>query len=235
MKVALCLSGIVGSKQKFGKGFDLDYSVGYRYLKNAIIDKADVDVFIHSWSESHKDGLCDLYNPVDCVFEKQVDFNYSNPKSFAILSQAYTRKASVNLALSYEIKNNFKYDFVLLTRFDLAWFKSFNFKELDTSKIYAAGPEAFGKINDFFFLANSKNMETLVNVYDYLPELENLNINEVSGTIAPSYHRAVWKHLQKSNLLPITKYIMHRPWGNPAWVGDIRLLRLDPNIQTLHE
>ena len=151
------------------------------------------------------------------------------------MSQGYTRKTAVRLALNYEIENNFEYDFILLTRFDLAWFKQFNFNQLDTSKVYAAGPEAHRKINDFFFLANSKNMEILTDTYDYLPELENLNINETNGTIAPSFHRAVWKHLQKSNLLHLTKYIMHRPWGNPKWEGDIRLLRLDPNVKYINE
>ena len=235
MKVALCLSGIVGSNQRWGKGYDLDYSIGYEHLKNSVIDQANVDVFIHSWSQEHEEGLCKLYNPVRSIFEKQVDFGYSNPKSFAIMSQGYTRKTAVRLALNYEIENNFEYDFILLTRFDLAWFKQFNFNQLDTSKVYAAGPEAHRKINDFFFLANSKNMEILTDTYDYLPELENLNINETNGTIAPSFHRAVWKHLQKSNLLHLTKYIMHRPWGNPKWEGDIRLLRLDPNVKYINE
>tara|TARA_Y100001972_G_scaffold18773_2_gene21486 strand:+ start:929 stop:1624 length:696 start_codon:yes stop_codon:yes gene_type:complete len=227
MKVALCLSGIVGTKQKFGKGCDLDYSIGYEYLKDAIIKNADVDIFIHSWSIAHRDGLCKLYNPVDCIFEKQVDFGYSNPKSFATLSQAYTRKTSVRLALNYEIKNNFKYDFIVLTRFDLAWFKKINFKELNKDKIYAAGPEAYGKINDLFFIANSSNMEILTNCYDKLPMLENLN------SFDPSFHRAVWKHLNNSNLLPITKYIFNRPWGSSRWIGDVRLLRLDPNVKFL--
>ena len=232
MKIALCLSGVVGSNQRWGKGYDLDYSIGYQHLKNAVIDN-NVDVFIHSWSQEHEEGLCKLYNPVNSIFEKQVDFKFTNPKSFAIMSQGYTRKTAVRLALNHAIENDFEYDFIIVTRFDLAWFKQINFNELDTSKIYAAGPEASGKINDFFFIANSKNMEILTDSYDVLPELENLNKGETGGTIAPSYHRAVWEHLRRSNLLSVTKYIFHRPWGSPRWEGDIRLLRLSPEVKYL--
>jgi hypothetical protein len=231
MKVALCLSGVIGSLNRWGKGNDIDYNEGYKYLKESIISRADTDIFIHSWSKNYEKELCELYKPVNSLFEEQIDFQYTNPKSFAIMSQGYTRKASVELALN----SNIEYDFIVLTRFDLAWFKPIDFNVLDNTKIYAAGPEANGKINDFFFIANKNNMKKLVDSFNYLDSLENLNIKETKGTIAPSYHRAIWKHLQKLNLLPITKYIMHRPWGNPAWVGDIRLLRLDPNIQTLNE
>lgn len=235
MKIALCLSGVIGSSNRWSNGKELDYSIGYEYLNNAIMKHADVDVFIHSWSSQHKKGLTELYKPVDSIFETQIDFGYDNPKSFAIMSQGYTKKTAVRLALNYEIKNNFTYDFIILTRLDLAWIKQIDFNNLNPTNIYTAGPEAYGKINDFFFIANSCNMEKLVDVYDELPILEDLTITETKGTIAPSYHRAVWKHLQRSNLLNLTKYILHRPWGNPKWEGDVRLLRLDPNVKYLNE
>ncbi len=235
MKIALCLSGVIGSSNRWSEGKELDYSIGYEYLNNAIMKHADVDVFIHSWSNQHEEGLTKLYKPVDSIFETQIDFGYDNPKSFAIMSQGYTKKTAVRLALNYSIKNNFEYDFVVLTRLDLAWIKQIDFNNLNVSNIYAAGPEVYGKINDFFFIANSCNIEKLVNVYNELSVLEDLTISETKGTIAPSYHRAVWKHLQRSNLLNITKYILYRPWGNPKWDGDVRLLRLDPNVKYLNE
>jgi hypothetical protein len=229
MKVALCLSGMVGSSQRWGDGEQLDYRISYDYLKEVIINQCDVDIFIHSWSVEHEKELCNLYKPKDFLFEKQVDFKYKNPKSFAIMSQGYTRKSSVRLALNYEITNNINYDFIVLTRFDLAWFKKFNFDTMDKSKIYALGPEAHGKINDFVFISNPKNMEMLNDSYDKLSELEDLTKSETKGTVAPSYHRAIWKHLNKTGLLSKTEYIFNRPWGNPKWEGDVRLLRLHPN------
>ena len=230
-KVALCLSGFVGSVKRWDPwlGDDLDYHQGYRYLKKAIIDNANTDVFIHSWSKKYEKELCKLYKPVNSLFEDQIDFKYPNPKSFAIMSQGYTRKSSVQLALDHDKE----YDFLVITRMDLAWFKSINFNNLDNSKIYAAGPKADGKINDLFFIANKNNMKKLVESFNYIESLEDLNMEETGGTIAPSPHRVIWKHLKNINLLKDVEYILHRPWGDSAWVGDVRLLRLDPNLQTL--
>ncbi len=229
-KIALCLSGVVGSVERWGKGNDLDFYEGYKHLKKAIIRNANTDIFIHSWSKKYEKELCKLYKPVNSFFEKQIDFKYQNPKSFAIMSQGYTRKSSVKLALDHDKE----YDFIVLTRFDLAWFKSINFNNLDKTKIYAAGPAADGKINDLFFIANKHNMKKLVESYDHIESLEDLNNKETGGTIAPSYHRVVWKHLKKINLLQKVEYILERPWGDSAWVGDVRLLRLDPNVRILN-
>ena len=126
MKVALCLSGMVGSSQRWGDGEQLDYRISYDYLKEVIINQCDVDIFIHSWSVEHEKELCNLYKPKDFLFEKQVDFKYKNPKSFAIMSQGYTRKSSVRLALNYEITNNINYDFIVLTRFVILYCIMYN-------------------------------------------------------------------------------------------------------------
>ena len=228
-KVALCLSGVVGSLKRWGQGDDIDYRQGYEHLKKAIIDNANTDVFIHSWSKEYEKELSKLYKPVKSLFENQIDFKYQNPKSFAIMSQGYTRKSAVELALEH----GKEYDFLVITRMDLAWFKSIDFNKLDKSKIYAAGPKADGKINDLFFIANKNKMRELVESFNHIESLEDLNIDETGGTIAPSYHRVVWKHLKKVNLLKDVEYILNRPWGDSAWVGDVRLLRLDPNVLTL--
>ena len=60
MKIALCLSGYIGNVDKWIKGEEIDYNYGYKYIKEAILDGYDVDVFIHSWSVPHEEGLKQL-------------------------------------------------------------------------------------------------------------------------------------------------------------------------------
>ena len=74
MKIALCLSGFIGNVNKWIDGEEIDYNYGYKYLNDAILSYGDVDVFIHSWSVPHEDGIKKLYNPVKSVFEPNKQF-----------------------------------------------------------------------------------------------------------------------------------------------------------------
>ena len=47
----------------------------------------------------------------------------------------YSRKRSVELVLEHEKQNGFKYDLVLLTRFDIALFKKFEFEKYDSEEV----------------------------------------------------------------------------------------------------
>lgn len=123
MKIALCLHGLFDSTMdKNSKGID-----GYNYIKNNILSKGDVDVFIHSW-EIDKEGLIkNLYNPKISIFEKQKDFNHliqerrinqlkKCPRSpFSVLSHLY----SVTETMKLPYKINIHYDIIIKARFDL--------------------------------------------------------------------------------------------------------------------
>ena len=134
MKVALCLNGY------YTKSDDLQISrSSHEYIKNKILDVADVDVFIHSWDLDHKDEMINLYKPVVSKFEEQKtfeeelmsfesewfeeDFDRSstmyNSTIYKTLSCMYSRKQSVALKTEYEKKNGFEYDCVIMARFDL--------------------------------------------------------------------------------------------------------------------
>lgn len=51
MKIALCLSGYFNSK-KNPNSFGLDR---FKYIKKEILNKYNVDVYIHSWDINHED------------------------------------------------------------------------------------------------------------------------------------------------------------------------------------
>ena len=80
MKVALCLSGLVGNSLRSGKGTTIDYQMAYQHFKKNIIDnQIELDVFMHSWSVDYKSELIECYKPKDYIFEPQKNFgsNYS--------------------------------------------------------------------------------------------------------------------------------------------------------------
>ena len=84
MKVALCLSGLVGYSKKFGKGNPIDYRLAYQHFKKNISDnQIELDVFMHSWSVDYKSELIECYKPKDYIFEPQKNFgsNYSERHS----------------------------------------------------------------------------------------------------------------------------------------------------------
>ena len=253
MKVALCLSGFIGNINKWIDGPEIDYHYGYEeYIKKNILQGYDVDVFIHSWSTTHKDGITKLYNPKDSLFEPNIDFKLRGviekkqlptPYSYAVKSMWYSRKKSIELVEAYEKQNSMKYDFVLLTRFDIALFKKFKFEQYDSDKIYIAGP-VLGKrlpnghtiphkINDMYFLANTKNMKKIVGLYETYEDIavkENNNwpLESVSS------HVVITNHFLNEGLFSITDTLFDRVWqSSTAWSGDVRFLRSDPNVKIL--
>ena len=128
MKIALCLQGL--SSGWNDKGNEVNFTKSYDYLKQNILDKNDVDIFIHTWNDDtdKMDEIKKIYNPVSSIFEKQIIFaepiapkgalsNETN-KVHSIKSRWYSHMKSVELKQKYEIENNITYDFVLVSRFD---------------------------------------------------------------------------------------------------------------------
>jgi hypothetical protein len=123
MKIALCLHGLFNSTtDSTSNGVD-----GFEYIKENILTKGDVDIYIHSWDLDKKEEILNLYNPKSYVFEQQKDFsNLIEGRSINslttcprppqnVLSHFYG--ISEVFKLLYETKE--KYDIVIKSRFDL--------------------------------------------------------------------------------------------------------------------
>jgi len=253
MKVALCLSGFVGNVGKWIQGEEIDPNEGFAYINDTVLSHGDVDVFIHSYSTNHESLLNELYSPKKATFEENQDFKLngvskeelSRPYSFCVKSMWYSRKKAVELKTQYEEENNFKYDFVFLTRFDWAFFKKFNFNEYDTSKVYVAGPilqapsrynPLFAephKINDGYFLSNSDNMNKIVEVFDTYDGIAT-ELNSKWPHESVSSHIIITEHMKLCRLHNKLTALYERPWqSSNTWAGDMRFLRAKPNIKTL--
>ena len=147
MRIALCLYGVVGSKDsKSGEGASsLDIlRLGYEKYKSSLLDHYDVDVYLHTWSKDHKKEILELYNPVKSLFEVQESFDIPDYVQGDHSVQPnrrqshYSRWRTAQKALALKRKSGIKYDFTFLTRFDWGFEKKINFDELDPTKLYGS-------------------------------------------------------------------------------------------------
>ena len=144
MRTAICFSGLVGSTK--GKSQELKgnpaecFNISSQLYLKHIINKNDVDVFVHSWSTDLEQQIVQTYNPKKHIIEKQIvfdvpDYNIlKNTPSVRLqthYSLWYSRKMATQLKSQYEKENNFKYDCVMLARFDLAWQSDLIFSQYD--------------------------------------------------------------------------------------------------------
>jgi hypothetical protein len=151
-RVAYCLYGLSGgAKGKDGKGSDPEiFRLGHKHANKYILSKNNMDVFMHTWSVEYEEELKNLYKPVKAAFEPQVYFdvptwiqggrssqNHESDGLNAHYSRWYSTKRVLELKKQYEKENGFKYDFVMITRFDIAWRKKFIFSQLSPDKFYA--------------------------------------------------------------------------------------------------
>ena len=189
MKVAVCLHGLArGSSVQADGAFAENYSTLLKKISGA-------DIFIHSWDEDIKRHLVKIFSPVDSFFESQKNFSeeislfrgvqfhdntgINQGDLFKTLSFLYSRKKSVQLKTQHEKNNNFKYDVVLVSRFDVGYHNNglnktshLNFDPaLDMSKIYQAyWDQTNAGASDHWFYSNSENINYLSTLYDKLPE-----------------------------------------------------------------
>ena len=127
MKTAVCFSGLVGStkgkSQELIGDFNSCFEISSALYRKHILDKNDVDVFVHSWSTGTKDEILEAYKPKKHIIEKQIVFDTPD---YEILKETpeirkqthyslwYSRKMATQLKSEYEKEHGFKYDCVML-------------------------------------------------------------------------------------------------------------------------
>ena len=198
MRIALCLSGYFENA-----GGLFDSLKGHQYINKKILNDRNVDVFVHSWDLKNKKLINNAYNITDCIFEKQKDFSeklkmcdndwlldnkdsppgmYATNSVFKTLSVSYSRMMANQIKCDYEEANNFKYDCVVMTRFDLGqrgkqhkqkyYATNINFNSsLNMNYIYSAFWDQLNHgFADHWFYSNSENMNMVSNLHHNLVE-----------------------------------------------------------------
>ena len=181
MKIALCLHGL--STGRNDKGDIVTHEKAHETIKQNILDINDTDIFIHSWNEDEDEikKIKNSYKPKDFIFEKQVSFGSDeNIKYHSIKSRWYSHKKSLELKGEYESKHNFKYDFVMVSRFDACYFTPFIFSEYDSNCFYSADDmnenDRETALNDVWFFGGSEIMDKFSDIYDNVDEFTKRGI-----------------------------------------------------------
>jgi len=145
-KIALCLSGKIGNTLGKSGNHNSEYRVlkkGFEHYERHIMNKNDVDVFIHCWDQELEKETLELYKPKKHKFESQVyfdipDYVKGDPnRKNNHYSRWYSNKVVNELREEYEKENGFKYDFVMTSRFDLAFEVDVDFSNFDKDSFYA--------------------------------------------------------------------------------------------------
>jgi hypothetical protein len=194
MRIALCLSGY------FANAGGSEASIlAHKYIKNKILTGNNVDVFVHSWDLENQQTVMDLYSPKLTNFEPQYEFTeelthidedwfnagfdrsttmYRSNTIYRGLSQLLSRKKALEVKTEFEEAHSFKYDCVILGRFDLGtrgkehpqvyYATNINFiPTQDMSHIYAGYWNQFNHgYPDHWFYSNSANMDLVGGLYD---------------------------------------------------------------------
>ena len=143
MKVAICLSGLIGGSGKWGRGKNIDYAKTKFFLEKSFINQnIEFFYFLHCWSNDFEQNLLKLYSPQEYLFEKPIKRNSKyNLKAHNIISNHYSKKKVIKLKEKYEKENKISFDIVTLTRFDILIYPKLNLYNLDRKKFYIAGPK----------------------------------------------------------------------------------------------
>jgi len=137
----------------------------------------NADVFFHTWNDPKKESeVLDLYKPKK--YSIQPAFPpppQSNMGSFG--NMLYSIMMANEMKKRYEIENDFRYDLVIKTRFDLVFPVQYKFplNKILPRTIYCSGGnngfchtdyESHG-INDIIFWGDSESMDIATNVFMY--------------------------------------------------------------------
>ena len=224
-RIALCFNGLAGGKND--KGYQVDWQVAVPYFEKNIINYGDneVDVFFHTWSAEAEEDLVKLYNPKRYTVQKQIDFDLIEqgyekkvhshvPRHLhSIMSRWHSNREVLWLKEEYEAQNDFKYDYVMTTRFDVAWLTPLDFSQFDRDSIWCGRHEkdtVFDTFNEkgmpvegvleYWLFGGSEVMDCTMYMCDRVPEY----IYE--GDCRMSNHDVIPYHIEKENMLDKFKF-----------------------------
>jgi len=147
MRIAFCLTGLIGGKMPHGQG-GCDQEIlelGYKHYKKHIFDAnpdCEIDVFCHSADVEFEDEINRLYQPKKSLYIEQPEFNIpewvggESIRKTSHYHKWFSHKKVMELRKEYEQEIGCEYDFVYIGRYDIAWTTDIIFKNLNLNKFY---------------------------------------------------------------------------------------------------
>ena len=131
------------SAGKNSKGRPVRFDIGLKYFKKELLDQYDnLDVFVHTWNTNHRKEILEVYQPKLFTFEKSDKgkiFGLGKIKSrskWPMYSNFYSYYQCDLLRQNYEKEQDFKYDCVIATRFDMKLVINKRLEDYDLSRFY---------------------------------------------------------------------------------------------------
>lgn len=215
LRIALCLTGLIGGlRGRNGVGKAIDPINGHHWYNKNLLQKNNVDIFFHTWSNS-KNDLVSIYKPKKYLIERQDNFSEINSQFYGFdsyesfykkenkLNESYVcsdkeitnfknlifRSHSkwtstykvIKLKIEYEQENDFKYDFVIISRFDIALKKRINFSNLEKQILYLSERNENQKgrdraFNDLIFMGGSSVVELFS---ELIKNIQNYSVDPI--------------------------------------------------------
>jgi hypothetical protein len=194
MKIALCLQGL--SSGRNDKGNPVSFNKSLEYLKENILKDNDIDIFLHTCvnDEDKINQIEDVYKPELSIYEKQIIFDKNNVKLHSTKSRWYSHMKSVDLKRNYELKNNFIYDYVLVSRFDNCFLKKFDFSKYKKDFFYSSEWEYPHNVNgflDYWFFSDSFTMDKFSNLYKKVDKYVLNDEVQLSNHVLSKHHAGI--------------------------------------------
>lgn len=194
MRVALCISGQPRS-----------YKVAYEYIKTNFLETHNPDIFVHVWSGDRGAycGISALYEPKKIIYEQPFEKSFfkryeriGDPTHPAVNTvQMFYSLFCANMAkIHHEMREGFKYDYVVKLRFDYALNRVLPFEQVEEGKIYVPAEPLFPNLsnhvecNDQMAFGTSKAMDLYSSTFINLDRLYDMGImmngeNMLSGNL----------------------------------------------------
>lgn len=227
-KVAICISGLPRTAIQ-----------SHSIFRNFFQSLGEYDIFYHTWEEvtpAELNKIHSLYKPARYKVQPSID-RIANG-SFG--NMLYSIMMANELKKSYEIDNDFRYDLVIKTRFDLVFpqHNRFPINNWDPRTIYCPGGnnginhtdfEHHG-INDIIFWGDTQSMDIATNAYMYY---KHVALEKNKGLLSGSKFDTTNIYYSAGNLIydqcinrniAITKYVTGI--GEIPWRTDVS--HLDP-------
>tara|TARA_A100001011_G_scaffold400690_1_gene517633 strand:+ start:3113 stop:4324 length:1212 start_codon:yes stop_codon:yes gene_type:complete len=149
VKVAVCIYGNVGDIKRSRDTSceeslaDLSAKISYAHFKKHVIDAnpdIDFDIFIHCWNKNLEEEIVSMYKPTLYLFENNKKFyEYKEYEYKEVIKKdreqyLLSRQKSIDLCFNYDKDNS--YDFIISTRFDIAYKKNLDLSFLKKGHLY---------------------------------------------------------------------------------------------------
>jgi len=207
MKFALCL-----------RGLNEQFRNSCQNLQAMIIDDLrknghTVDIFLNTYKNHLHSDLVDFFKPVDIL--------YNEPRTGSAMWTIVSKQVAecCKIVQEYEIKNNVKYDYIIITRFDLTFNNKYSLYDINYNNINMECmfvPD-FNSGDNFFLFPENFSDKVILSVNDCENEKNNSH--------------QLWRYFEKQSLN------CHYIGGKTSKRGenyDI-MFRFTRHIKNLHE